>query len=147
MSYTPTTWTTGDTVSASDFNRIEQGIANAGGGGVAVVTFSATGYSSSTKLFGLIAYASYENGSWVFLCDDDGEWIHLNGNAAPWVRGVPLLMADNMYPFLVNPDSDELNTTGGVSDTNESVYTSYGSEFEFCYRITGNGSVEFVSNA
>lgn len=30
MSYTPTTWTTGDTISASAMNKIENGIANAG---------------------------------------------------------------------------------------------------------------------
>lgn len=30
MSYTPKTWNTGDTVTASDMNNIEQGIANAG---------------------------------------------------------------------------------------------------------------------
>ena len=28
MSYTPTTWTTGDTITASAMNKIEQGIAN-----------------------------------------------------------------------------------------------------------------------
>ena len=32
MSYTPTTWTTGDTITASALNKIENGIANAGGG-------------------------------------------------------------------------------------------------------------------
>ena len=32
MSYTPTTWTTGDTITATKLNKIEQGIANAGGG-------------------------------------------------------------------------------------------------------------------
>lgn len=31
MSYTPTTWNTGDTISASAMNKIENGIANAGG--------------------------------------------------------------------------------------------------------------------
>lgn len=32
MSYTPTTWTTGDTITASALNKIENGIASAGGG-------------------------------------------------------------------------------------------------------------------
>lgn len=32
MSYTPTTWTTGDTITASAMNKIENGIANAGSG-------------------------------------------------------------------------------------------------------------------
>lgn len=30
MSYTPTTWTTGDTITATKLNKMEQGIANAG---------------------------------------------------------------------------------------------------------------------
>ena len=37
MSYTPTTWTTGDTVTASALNKIENGIANAGNGGLACI--------------------------------------------------------------------------------------------------------------
>ena len=35
-SYTPTTWATGDTITATAMNKIENGIANAGGGGVDV---------------------------------------------------------------------------------------------------------------
>ena len=31
MSYTPTTWTTGDTITATKLNKMEQGIAGAGG--------------------------------------------------------------------------------------------------------------------
>lgn len=37
MSYTPTTWTTGDTITASAMNKIENGIANAGNGYDAVI--------------------------------------------------------------------------------------------------------------
>lgn len=37
MSYTPTTWTTGDTITASAMNKIENGIANAGSGYDAVI--------------------------------------------------------------------------------------------------------------
>lgn len=33
MSYSPTTWSTGDTITASAMNKIENGIANAGGDG------------------------------------------------------------------------------------------------------------------
>lgn len=36
MSYNPTTWNTGDTITASALNKIEQGIAN-GGGGISVI--------------------------------------------------------------------------------------------------------------
>lgn len=40
MSYTPTNWETGDTITAEKLNKLEQGVANAGGstgGGVLVV--------------------------------------------------------------------------------------------------------------
>lgn len=43
MSYTPTTWTTGDTITASALNKIENGIANAGGGGLFHVTCTQNG--------------------------------------------------------------------------------------------------------
>ena len=36
MSYTPTTWTNGDTITAAKLNKMEQGIADAGGGGLGV---------------------------------------------------------------------------------------------------------------
>ena len=40
MSYTPTSWSTGDTITAAAMNKIENGIANAGGGvsGLCTVT-------------------------------------------------------------------------------------------------------------
>ena len=38
MSYEPTTWKSGDTVTSAKLNKIEQGIANAGGGGAFVVS-------------------------------------------------------------------------------------------------------------
>ena len=38
MSYTPTTWTTGDTITATKLNKMEQGIASAGGGYDFVIT-------------------------------------------------------------------------------------------------------------
>ena len=40
MSYTPTTWTTGDTITATAMNKIENGIANAGGGFDLVIKMS-----------------------------------------------------------------------------------------------------------
>ena len=38
MAYTPTNWVTGDTVTATKLNKIENGIASAGGGGLVTVT-------------------------------------------------------------------------------------------------------------
>lgn len=38
MSYTPTSWSTGDTITAAAMNKIENGIANAGGALICTVT-------------------------------------------------------------------------------------------------------------
>ena len=43
MSYTPTTWTTGDTITATKLNKIENGIASAGSGTPLVVTVTESG--------------------------------------------------------------------------------------------------------
>ena len=61
MSYTPTNWTTGDTITASALNKIENGIANAGGGGVdAQIWFidSVTGYHVEGDFNSALAKAS-----------------------------------------------------------------------------------------
>lgn len=41
MGYTPTEWTTGDTITASKLNKMESGIANAGGALICNTSFSA----------------------------------------------------------------------------------------------------------
>lgn len=43
MSYTPTTWGTGDTITASALNKIENGIANAGGVDVQIWAVDSSG--------------------------------------------------------------------------------------------------------
>lgn len=50
MAYTPTTWVTGDTVTATKMNKIENGIANAGGeyDFDVVIGASDTNFTSST---------------------------------------------------------------------------------------------------
>lgn len=59
MSYTPTTWTTGDTITASALNKIEQGIAD-GGGGALIVTVSDSPYTMD-KTFAEIYTALADN--------------------------------------------------------------------------------------
>ena len=68
MSYTPTTWSTGDTITASAMNKIENGIANASGGQIPLLVVSRSGgtsYSLSLFMWGI---AKYENGAYT-LCD------------------------------------------------------------------------------
>lgn len=44
-SYTPTTWNTGDTISASSLNKIENGIANAGGALICGTSYANNDYT------------------------------------------------------------------------------------------------------
>lgn len=57
MSYTPTTWATGDTLTATAMNKIENGIANAGGYDVVI-------HASSCVLYNTSAY-TLESGSFT----------------------------------------------------------------------------------
>ncbi len=85
MAYTPTTWTTGDTITASAMNKIENGIANAGGGGTEVVIIympnSTIGYQAEGDFDACLAkvqngepilayvgsYASYSGGMTCYM--------------------------------------------------------------------------------
>lgn len=59
MSYTPTTWTTGDTITASALNKIENGVANAGS--VATVCVDITDGTLSGSQYFVVAYAQHIN--------------------------------------------------------------------------------------
>ena len=48
MSYTPNTWANGDVITSAKLNNIEQGIANAGGGGGALVLTDTEGTLNKT---------------------------------------------------------------------------------------------------
>lgn len=89
MAYTPTNWVTGDTVTATKLNKMEQGIANAGG--VTPYIVNVTGNSASITadktynevktafLTGAPVFFDFSNASgWsgVYIicgCADDGE--------------------------------------------------------------------------
>lgn len=57
MSYSPTTWSTGDTITASAMNKIENGIANAGSVATVIVNFNDGGLVGSVAC--IVAYAQY----------------------------------------------------------------------------------------
>ena len=71
MSYTPTTWSSGDTITAAKLNKLEQGVANAGSGGggseALIVTVSGTGNTRTmSATFGEI-YNALKAGTPVYL--------------------------------------------------------------------------------
>lgn len=150
MGYTPTTWNTGDTITASALNKIENGVANAGGGGSAVVQLSATGYTTGTSLYGHIVYGIYDeqNSIWVVEQDDNNYWVGIWGfaNGAPKIIPPYLTMIpnDNIGLFFIADSEVSVTTTGDiVSDS--SLYYSWGSLVSNAYRITGDGSISLAA--
>lgn len=151
MAYTPTTWVTGDDVTATKMNKIENGIANAGGGGgCAIVELSANGYGTVSNLYGFIVYATYDdvNSRWVVLQDDFTFWERILGFANDAPKIIPpyytaLPNSDNASLFFVN-DNATVTVSGDIEATN--LYYSYGSLVLGAYRITGDGSISVTSN-
>lgn len=150
MAYTPTTWVTGDTVTATKLNKLEQGVANAGGGGCAIVELSATGYPTASNFYGFIVYAVYDDGNsrWVITQDDSNYWGSIFGFANEAPKIIPpyltvLPNSDNAALFFVN-DNATVTVSGDIEATN--LYLSYGSLVLGAYRITGDGSISVTSN-
>lgn len=67
MSYEPTNWKSGDTVTSAKLNKMEQGIANAGGGGGAFIVNDVEGTLDKTwqEIFDAmstsVAFVSYKS--------------------------------------------------------------------------------------
>lgn len=112
MSYEPTNWKSGDTVTSAKLNKIEQGIANAGGGGggALIVTHSQDGtlgktageifdafragqtvisryetefdYSINTSYNSLLIYAEYEKSDGYYFYFYEGDFTTYSASSA-----------------------------------------------------------------
>lgn len=146
MAYTPTTWTTGDTITATAMNKIENGIAGAGNN--VIVQFSATGYSTVTNYFGYIVYGIYnaQNSSWVIDRDSSTYWNAIVGFANEAPRIIPpyltIIPNDNVGLFFIT-EASSVSVTGDIA-SESSLYYSWGSLVADAYRITGDGSISVV---
>lgn len=72
MSYTPTEWKTGDIVTSTKLNKLEQGVASAGGGGVLVVNKDKTPPFALDKTWQEI-YDAASTGVVFLVSVEDGE--------------------------------------------------------------------------
>ena len=114
MSYTPTTWATGDTVTATKMNKIEQGIA-ASGVDPLIVGLKETptiGVAQLDKTFGEI-YTAYASGRPVVLILDrsDNNYPNINVIICNWV-----VYAGDDYGY-----SGEVNFLDGYGVSGNSV--------------------------
>lgn len=120
MSYTPTTWTTGDTITASALNKIENGIADAGGGGVASVCVIYDNSWGGT-VSGGYGYAQYTQNRYSI----EGPMTDMSGNAPYFSRfyfSIPLTSSDDDFkPYIlfdtVFDGMSSYTITGNISTT------------------------------
>ena len=71
MSYTPTEWKSGDVITSAKLNKLEQGVAGAGGGGGVVMLHPDTQTGQLDRTFAEIVELA-QTGIVCFLIDHDG---------------------------------------------------------------------------
>jgi hypothetical protein len=155
MSYTPTTWNTGDTITASAMNKIEQGIANAGGGGALICNVT-PGTWTMDKTFAEI-YEAMDSGIPCFMKRIEnlgsGETIDTAYAYRAILAPIVLLYKyDDVYRVLVSSPVTQYvsNTTGvGVPQIytfQVSVSTDYPAFFRRAYVSSNYVAVEASFN-
>lgn len=75
MAYEPTNWKAGDTVTSAKLNKLEQGVASAGDGGVLIVSVDET--MTLDKTWKEI-HDALANGTIVVFSDSDETGVNLN---------------------------------------------------------------------
>jgi len=129
MSYTPTTWTTGDTISASALNKIENGIADAGSGsGATIIVDNGTALDKTfAEIYELIkdsvpCYISYTQAKSTTGLDNDYAYR---------VSLMPIIKVykyDNVYRVLaVNPLMSSAGSLNYVGSPGFYTYTAINS--------------------
>ena len=113
MAYTPTTWVTGDTVTATKLNKMEQGIANAGSALIATVTYANSEYTMD-KTFAEI-YTALVNGTPCYMKYINGTPSDLDSEYVYTCDLAPITYAykyDDIYVVMVPSD-----TAGYIQNT------------------------------
>ena len=101
MSYTPTTWTTGDTITATAMNKIENGIANAGSDYDLVILYDRSTLSASIVSGDILdCEDKLDNGEIVkAICVFKNDWSYIpssaNTNSNRWF--LPLTQFEAPY--------------------------------------------------
>lgn len=151
MSYTPTNWSTGDTITASALNKIEQGIAGGGGGAVIIEDNGTQLDKTFAEIYELIhsgtpCYISYTHSGSPSLSDLDTEFAY-------FVSLMPVLAVkkyDDMYRVYASASRSQYvsntNYVGGAAvwayQANSS--SDYPTFFRTTYAANTSSSTEYA---
>lgn len=151
MAYTPTTWNTGDTITASAMNKIEQGIVNAGRMAVVCVDYRGGGMSGSVGC--ILGFAKSDSTLGNYSIESNTlEYYAGNGtvNGCFYIP-VPLPNAnDDLRPFIFFTqyidNSAQYEITGDISTTKveghiKTQASGWESTVFFGFEVSGNGKI------
>jgi len=144
MSYTPTTWTTGDTITASAMNKIEQGIANAGKD-ICGLFVLPEGFNSFSHILGSVGCFKQINNKWKSISWEDIYWVG-NAPASYTLITPPESSGIKVFWAVYAPDLDDVDVyfSGNINSTPITVYDDNDSTYNG-YEITGIGYVTAVA--
>ena len=124
MSYTPTTWTSGDTITASKLNKIEQGIAESGSGG---------GWDIIIKVVGTLGGS---NTTYTLLTDGTAADLYDKLLAYDPVTCLVIIIGGSGMYFQAEPYVCTIHTYS-VVDTLYISHSSWPSGHSICFNSSG----------
>ena len=142
MSYTPTTWTTGDTITATAMNKIENGIASAGGGGSVFYEVTTTNFPNSNNQIGYFAYIKDNDGTYTVPTRSssmlDTMFVYGNNTCCEFTFGPVPSLENYYYAFFPNSGVTITSSSGGIAG-NPVVVSGSGNG----YIVTGDFTASF----
>lgn len=136
MSYTPTTWATGDTITAQKMNKLENGVANAGGfgGAVGCVVTTAnfpTGVAANVGWIEIFKKTG-DTYQYISIFASGTDAIIVPSNCTVYAS-VPVVSLEGYHVFLsLGSGVTMVSSSGGIASEPASVYGG------LRYEITGD---------
>lgn len=134
-SYTPTTWVTGDIITAVKLNNIEQGIANAGGGAGEMISVTLIS-TNANRHFGFNAMA------WDEEVENGIITAVVPIDASHWLYDVYLEgVINETKEFLRLADSFSISCGQGTTTVTGNATANYDAEYGYTVTITGDCTI------
>ena len=131
MAYNPTTWQTGDTITATAMNKIENGIANAGGGGgVPFYEVTTINFPNTQNWVGSFNWVKKNGNNYEYAnaAGSVSTGLYMTGNTTvAWFATIPVPTLEDYYLAFSTASNITLqNLQGGIEAVTDSGgYTWY----------------------
>ena len=124
MSYTPTTWAAGDTVTATKLNNMETGIDNAANPFIVTCTPTSPDFSGTMDKTVAEIYAAYQAGKQIVFFSQDQNGGFIFPLASVGIDNTYTYPSFNTYLFYTNLNVLICSYTGITDDGTKSTYST-----------------------